>query len=309
MPSEHMLIFISSILELLDLLFVAYEVIVGELRHRRAAMVKEENAPKTPSGASTKPPRRMSIRMGSFVAFISLAIWLVIYLTYSNGLNFLTLKADMGGPIVWNFEQTARGGGYFLTMNKLSDQPEIRVVFFGGKGKNRTDKPISSFSGYLRSEQTNATLPIYLLAQENEESKVLACFPHPWIPTVAEETYGIPAYAEFEISSSEKPFMEPAKDGVPLSKFLHDFVPFTLVLEYDGTKYERRFSTEEVQNQVTMLEKIADPLSGPRVTRKPNAKKAPLTPLQTILPPKFPEASPGLASPIPQAGLPSLQGK
>ncbi len=303
MPSEHTLIFISSILELLVLLFVAYEVVVGEIRHRRAAMANHAaDAP------AVEARRRMSVRLGLFISFISLAIWMVVYLTYDAGPSFLSLKSSEPdtGQIVWNFEQTARGAGFFLTMQKLTDQPEIRVISFGAKGKNNSNKPISKFSGYLRSEQTNVPIPIYLLAQEPDESKIIACFPHPWIPTLAEETFGIPAFADFEISTSEKPFIETGKDGIPLSKFMNDFVPFTIVLEYDGTKYERRFTTEEVKNQVTFLERSFAPQSNPRVTRRPNAKPASPLPLQTLLSANPPKAPPGLASPIPSTGLPKL---
>lgn len=266
MPSEHTLIFISSILELLVLLFVAYEVIVGEMRHRRAAVVNQQGKKpaQLPAGGGL---RSISLRLGLFIVLVSMAIWLVIYVTYGNG-SFLVFneREPNTGPIVWNFEQTARGAGYFLTTQKIAGQPEIRVISFGARGKNRLDKPISKFSGYLRSEQTNVTIPIYILAQEPDQTKAIACFPHPWIPTLAEETYGIPPFAEFEISTSEKPFIETGKDGVPLSQFIRDFVPFTVVLEYDGTKYERRFTLEEVKNQAAMLERASDPLSTPHVT-------------------------------------------
>ncbi|GKQ52023.1 hypothetical protein [Bradyrhizobium sp. Ce-3] len=209
------------------------------------------------------------------------------------------------GNIVWNFDQTANGLGYFLTMQKLSDQPEIRVVSFGGKGRNISDKPIAKFSGVMRSEQTNMTIPLLLLAQDPDESKAIACFPHPWIPTSADDTFGIPPLAEFEISSSEKPFIETGKDGIPLSKFMNDFVPFTIELEYDGTKYERRFTSEEVKRQLSVFEKSYSPQSNPRVTRKATAKPAPLLPLQTLLPADQPKMSrPGLANPIPLDGLP-----
>jgi hypothetical protein len=210
------------------------------------------------------------------------------------------------GNIVWNFEQTAHGAGYFLTMQKLSDQPEPRIISFGARGKNVSDKPITKFSGTLRSEQTNVTLPIYLLAQAPDESQAIACFPHPWIPTLSDETFGIPPLADFEISSSEKPFIETGKDGMPLSKFMNDFVPFVVSLEYDGTKYERRFTTEEVKKQVTIMERSLAPQSNPRVTRKPNARPAPLLPLQTLIPPDPSKTPPGLASPVPQTGLPKL---
>jgi hypothetical protein len=64
------------------------------------------------------------------------------------------------GNIVWNFEQTAHGAGYFLTMQKLSDQPEIRVISFGARGKNTSDKPITKFSGTMRSEQITRRMQI-----------------------------------------------------------------------------------------------------------------------------------------------------
>jgi hypothetical protein len=91
-----------------------------------------------------------------------------------------------------------------------------------------------------------------------------------------------------------------------LSKFMNDFVPFTIVLEYNDTKYERLFSKEEVQNQVSTLERTFNPQSSPRVLRRPNAKPAPLPDLLSLLPPDPAKAPPGLASPIPQSGLPKL---
>ncbi len=273
---------------------------MGEIRHRRAATA---DPAKEKTAESRVRSRRMSIRLGSFIAVISFLIWLVIYGTYSNGsfLSFNGREPD-SGPIVWNFEQTTRGAGFFLTMQKITGEQEIRVVAFGAKGKNKTDKPISKFSGYLRSEQTNVAIPIYLLAQERDQSaqsNVIACFPHPWIPTVGSETFGIPPFAEFEISSWEKPFIETGKDGVPLSKFIRDFVPFTVVLEYGGTKYERRFTLAEVELQAAMLDHISDPTSAPHVVRRPTAKAPPPLPLQTLLPADPPKNPPGLVNPIP----------
>jgi hypothetical protein len=136
------------------------------------------------------------------------------------------------------------------------------------------------------------------MAQEPDESKQIACFPHPWIPTLSNETYGIPALAEFEIVTSEKPFIETGKDGVPLSKFIKEFVPFTVVLEYDGTKYERRFSLKEVKLQAELLDHVSDPTSTPHIVRKPGAKSPPPLPLQTLLPADPPKYSPAQANPI-----------
>jgi hypothetical protein len=87
---------------------------------------------------------------------------------------------------------------------------------------------------------------------------------------------------------------------------MRDFVPFTIVLEYDGTKYERRFSKEEVENQIALLNRSTTPQSTPRVMRKVVAKPPPLAPLTTLIPRDLPKALQGLASPIPQTGLPKI---
>jgi hypothetical protein len=51
----------------------------------------------------------------------------------------------------------------------------------------------------MRSELTNATLPIYIVAQDPDETKVQTCFAQATIPTLPEETYGIPGFADFDI--------------------------------------------------------------------------------------------------------------
>jgi hypothetical protein len=154
------------------------------------------------------------------------------------------------GNILWNFEQTAQGFGYFLTLQRVTGQSEIRLINFGAYGKNISKSPISQFSGYLQSDLTNARLPIYLLAQNADESTTLACFPYPWIPTRPEETYSIPPLAEFQITTFDKVFIEAGKDGVPISNFWKNFGSFTLVLEYDREKFQRHFSREEIQRQI-----------------------------------------------------------
>jgi hypothetical protein len=91
---------------------------------------------------------------------------------------------------------------------------------------------------------------------------------------------------------------------MPFSKFMSYFVPFTIFLEYDGTKYERQFTKEEVLRQVEMLGRAANPESVSRVMRRSTAK-APLLPsLQTLLPPDPPKSPPGISLSIPPAPLP-----
>ena len=193
------------------------------------------------------------------------------------------------GRIVWNFYQTARGQGYFLNMNKTGDQ-EIRVIGFGAHGKNITKDPITEFKGYIRSDITNARLPIFLVAQDLNASPGLIFADA--IPTRPEETYGIPGLADFEIVSWEPAVTDMSKDGMLVSQFLREFGTFTLVLEYDGLKIDRTFTTEEIKKQVEMLEFAHRPGVNPasKVTRRPNAT-VPLTPTLPFPPPYRPPPS------------------
>ena len=67
------------------------------------------------------------------------------------------------GPIVWNFEDTARGRGYFLDVQKQPGKDGI-VAGSGAHGKNITSEPITDFNAYLRSDRNNEQLPVYILA-------------------------------------------------------------------------------------------------------------------------------------------------
>lgn len=207
------------------------------------------------------------------------------------------------GNVVWNFEQTARGVGYFLNLQRVQGL-EWRVTGFGGHGRNISNHPIQQFTGYLRSDLTNVQLPIFLLAQDQDEAKLKICLANPWIPTLPQETFGIPAFADFDIVTFENSITLPGVDGMPLSKFINDFVPFTIFLEYDGTKYQRRFTKEEVLKQVETIERTVNPQSTPRVMRQATAKTPLLPSLQTLLPPEPPKSAPGITSSIPAAPLP-----
>jgi hypothetical protein len=210
------------------------------------------------------------------------------------------------GDIVWNLEQTSQGAGYFLGMTRLNND-EIRVLGFQAHGKSNSSKPIEHFTGYMRSELTNEQIPIYLMGQDPLEATQKVCLVPGWIPTLPQETFGIPPFADFDIATFDKPLAAAGKDGMTLTKFMNDFVPFTVVLEYDGTRYERRFTQEEVQIQVTLFQRSLNPQNTPRVLRRSTAKPATLPNFQTLVPAAPPQTAPGLASPIPPTGLPKLQ--
>jgi hypothetical protein len=100
------------------------------------------------------------------------------------------------------------------------------------------------------------------------------------VPTLSEDTFGIPPFADFDVTTFEKAFTNFAVDGTPVSKFMSDFGPFSVVLNYDGAKYERPFSRAEILNQVAILEKTAVIQSVPRVIRKSTAPKVTFPPLR-----------------------------
>jgi len=226
--------------------------------------------------------------------FVGLAVVGALALGIAMGGLFANRFSLMGGTInqstgriTWNFDQILSGQASFLNMIRLN-QDEIRVVGVGVHGKNISKDPITEFHGYVRSDLTNARLPIFIMA---EEPSNVSSIPNPFhpqqIPTRPEETFGIPALADFDIVTFENAIFNQGVDGVPVSLFLRDFGSFTVVLEYDGTKIERQFSSGLVHKAIETFEKSLNPqrTTMPRVTRRPNAT----APVQSLLP--FPPPS------------------
>jgi len=202
--------------------------------------------------------QRQTTRWWPAIALLSL-LYLLGPNIYQRALDPDGIRRSTG-RIVWNFEQTARGAGWFLTLQRTNDQ-EIRFINFGAHGKNTSTDPITQFSGYVRSDLTNAQLPIYLLAQNAGATAALACFANPWIPTLPEDTFGIPPLADFDITTFDKFFIVSGKDGIPISSFLNNFGAFTVVLEYDGMTFQRHFSIEEIKRQIDLFERSLNPKS------------------------------------------------
>ena len=196
------------------------------------------------------------------------------------------------GRILWNFDQMALGQANFLNMGRLN-QDEIRVFGFGAHGKNTSKDPITEFRGYIRSDLTNARLPIFIMAENPEAPATANPFEPRHIPTRPEETFGIPGLAEFDIVTHEVTVFQQGVDGMPLSRFLREFGSFTLVLEYDGIKVEQPFSNEQIRRAVEKFQNDLNPqpTTIPRVTRRPNAT----LPVQSPLP--FPPLAPPAPSP------------
>jgi hypothetical protein len=207
--------------------------------------------------------------LGLILVGISLgALW-------AGGLN----GAPNTGRIVWNFDDPLKKNtDYFLVMTKAGPNGETRIGGFQVVGKNTSGDPVSQFKGTFRVDHTNKTDPFYILANE-DVSKAKTPFDGV-IPTLPEDTYGIPGLADFKIQTFEKVVFETGKDGVPAEQFLRNSVPFTVILEYDGLKIERKFSKQQIEEEVKRFERFSDPANSnliPRILRKPTAE-----------PPKFP---------------------
>jgi hypothetical protein len=165
-------------------------------------------------------------------------------------------------------------------MFKTNDQ-EIRILGFQAHGKNVTKGPIEQFKGWMRSDVTNAPKTIYILGQDNNESQVAACIPR--IATAFEETYGVPAFADFDVVSFTQvgPNFLPT-DGFSIKSFLDTQAPFTVHMEYDGATLERQFSKQEIQKQIDLFASITSLRSIPRVMRKEDATKPHFNPLRPL---------------------------
>jgi hypothetical protein len=213
----------------------------------------------------------------------------------SNGMPLFPYSTAPG-PIAWDWDERARGYGYFLNMIKPVTDMQVRVLGVQLHGKNNSKDAIDDFKGYLRSDLTNEKLPIYIMAQDVDEAKIPACTP--LFPTSPDQTLGIPGFANFDVSSYEKTFAVLGQDGVLVGDFLTRFVPFTVVFEYGGQKVERRFTKDEVTKQVDTFERSLSLESIPRIVRKADAPRPQLEPLHPFL-----QQQP-MATPVPQGLLP-----
>ena len=240
-----------------------------------------------PQAASTYlkgSARKHAVALGILLLGVTIG-WMVSHAQYF----VWTLSPDTG-RIVWNFEQIANGRGYFLNMQKPVNQ-EVRIVGFGAHGKNNSAEPINDFEAYLRSDVTNDTIPLYIVAAEADA--VNACTLA--TPTLPKDTLGIPGFADFDIVSYEKPFViNILHDGKSLGEFLRTFVPFTIIMQYDGRTHQRRFSKGEVDKQVALLEQVAGPITNPHVVRKRALPPAAPPPLTTLSHPQSSPVPPGL---------------
>ncbi len=164
----------------------------------------------------------------------------------------LTLKTNR---ISWNFEDQQHPP-FFLAFEKTNLSPDTFFFGFQAHGKNNSDKPISHISGFVRSYITNKEFPIKLLVQGR--------------PVDPDKTNGIPPFAEFEVVTLGS--IISVMNGVIQTKpeDIGEFAEFSFEFDYDGNKFVRVFTKQEIQKQREMWADISDPTKSsiPRVTLK-----------------------------------------
>lgn len=165
--------------------------------------------------------------------------------------------ADKTDDITWSFDTDA--GFYFLAMVGGKGQ-EPWVDSFQAHGRNNMDEPISRVSGFIRSDVTNAEFPIRFVIGGQR------------VPL--EDTIGIPRKTEFDIASKPFPSSDPRRRGTGLtaSRFLDEFATFTFVFEYDGKKFRRHFSNEEIWKQITAFQRASQTSVPSVVPKKPTSR-------------------------------------
>jgi hypothetical protein len=154
----------------------------------------------------------------------------------------------------WSFEDS---NTYFLGLvGGVGDRTWVKS--FQASGQNTSDRSFRRISGYVRSDITNQTFPMFF--------NVSGSAVHP------QETTGIPPHARFAITvpfPDQFPnFQPPNQSGISAERFLVDFAAFTFVFEYDGQTYERHFSTNEIESLITRFNRAARGSVEPSVRRK-----------------------------------------
>ena len=207
--------------------------------------------------------------LGSDARWWAAALMLLfIYVIFSPLLMNLASIGDIGvhiyptwpsktNRIVWNFEDQEHPP-FFLGFEKTNTMDAPVLIGFQAHGKNNSDKPIVNISGVVRSLITNKEFPIKIMA----DGQI----------TATKDTNGIPPFAEFDIYTQDGPVN--MLNGVIVSKTekMSDFSEFEFEFDYDGNKFVRKFTKDEIDKQRQMFSNILDPdkSSVPRVTRKIN---------------------------------------
>jgi len=145
-------------------------------------------------------------------------------------------------PAKWGFDS-------FLAMSG----PPLRFSGFQAWGTNVSPSPISRVSGFVRSNLTNETFPLFMVVNG--------------LPLPPDETRGIPLGARFNIAVPFGPNTYSSEGMLDEDTFLRKFGDFTFVVELDGHREEHRFTWDRIQTLLSDFKRRAYDTT-PAVTKK-----------------------------------------
>jgi hypothetical protein len=232
MPSEQTLTLISTILEALVLLFVGYEVVVGEVRHRRQM-----------SGdfAERGPARRISMRLGLFIVLISSALWATLVFGYraafppESATHYLTTE-DASDPSLYE----GRPLGVWWATGYLELAPvtmpgsviDVRATGYLVRAKNLGSEEVNLKSAAIVSGIDSAQIPMKISTLR--DGLILPEEVAP-IPPGAELVF----HAQFGNSPS----------GLSESEFMKEWATFSMIIQTDNQKIRHEISADDIRAQ------------------------------------------------------------
>lgn len=176
------------------------------------------------------------------------------------GATPLIATSPATGPppdIEWSFEVYGpEHGPQFLSLSPSGY--EFRVASLDVIGRNMTDGPLAQLGGLVRSDITSAEYPLLILGDGN------------YIPI--EEVAAVPRHAAFKVLTPQFPSGDQSLTGMAGLKFMYEFAPFTFVFDYNGKRFVRHFSREEVKVVLDAAEgdRMANAdVPTPKIMRKP----------------------------------------
>ena len=152
----------------------------------------------------------------------------------------------------------------FIGGSLARDGTWVHISGFIFYAVNKSRRPITHVDGFLRSNITNQTFPVYLVDSYGNNI-------HPsesnGIPPRSKD---IPIFVAFVLDENGEP---DKKRGIDLNTLLSTLRDSTLVLSLDGKSFQHHISERKVRAELEARQKQQLPTVAPSVTRKSNPPK------------------------------------
>jgi hypothetical protein len=131
---------------------------------------------------------------------------------------------DSSADITWNFDTPSSEPVNFLGWG--GPGPNTLIYAFQAEGKSK-DTPIKNINGFVRIDA--------LSSHGNQE------FPITVKASMRDLPYGVPQNSTFMVQAMIN------QGGIPFDVFYKEYAPLTFIFDYNGKRYERHFSRDEIK--------------------------------------------------------------